>query len=67
MEVDVRKPLRGIATVQVGYVQQKSEIQVNGAFNGPLVRLVVDGQWTQADLDVTDIAKEQQTEGRDKN
>lgn len=33
------------------------------ACNGPLVRLVLDLQWTQADLDVTDIAKEQQTEG----
>lgn len=67
MEVEVRKPLRGIATVQVGYVQQKSEIRVNGSCKGPLVRVVVDGQWTKADLDVTDIAKEQQTEGRDKN
>lgn len=60
MEVEVRKTLRGIATVQVGYVQPKSEIKAMGP-----ARVVVYGQWTQADLDVTDIAKEQQTEGRD--
>lgn len=55
MEVEARKPLRGIATGQVGYMQQKCETGVNGAFNAPLP---VDGQWTQVDLEVTGVAKE---------
>lgn len=52
MEVKARKHLRH-SHVQVGCMQEKSETRVSG----PIVRVLVDGQWPQIELDVTDIAK----------
>lgn len=47
MDVEARKPWRGIAVVQIGCVKQKSETRIIGNFNSPLVRNMADAQWTQ--------------------
>lgn len=67
MEVETRNPLKGIARVQVECMKQKSEARLIGTFNSPLVRGVADRQWTQIDLNVTDVVKEHRTERRNKS
>ena len=59
--------MRGVAVVQVGHMKQESKTRSMGDFNSRLVRVGPTGNGYRKDLDMTDVAKEQWKEGRDKN